>query len=607
MSSSQPSAHPLFQRQDSASASASATAQRLLRSQIQERYAKQTWIFIGSVLAFLTVIRVIRLAWAKLSLSRSKREDRPEKSDIEKKAPSQVRRPISLRHLPDAFAAAFRIVFFRLTPSIGSLYVTTVTESVFTFSYIAAMLIWLYVDTQDLQSLFYQDRAAHLASVQLPLVVALAGKNSVITWLTGVSHEKLNVLHRAAARTCLLMLWTHAIARTVAGLPERFDFTHTWMRWGAVGLAAFSLATFLSIRPFRNLAFEFFLISHIILIAIFLISGYLHTRDPGYEYYIWPAMVVWGFDRLFRFVRMAWNNRSHNDRSSAQIELLTEDTIRITFRRRMTWTPGQHAYLTLPTISKIPTEAHPFSIANIPTPSDDNKDTDVVFLVKARGGFTRHLREHAARNGVCKVPAYLDGPYGCAPDLRMYSTVILLAGGSGVTYTLPLLLHLVRARGRKSLVRRIVFIWSVREAEHLQWISKVLTEALSSNPSGLVVEPRVYITGPEYSIPEVPALSRSADAESIEKGKGEKVEIVETELPTYSTLRLIHGRPSIRKVLHEEVMEAQGPVSVDVAGPGGLTHAVRRALRSGFAGPSSVLRGIPPVTLHVETFGMFTK
>ena len=50
-------------------------------------------------------------------------------------------------------------------------------------------------------------------------------------------------------------------------LPEQFDFTNGWMRWGATGLAAFTIAAVMSLRPIRNAFFEFFLISHIILIG----------------------------------------------------------------------------------------------------------------------------------------------------------------------------------------------------------------------------------------------------------------------------------------------------------------------------------------------------
>ena len=134
------------------------------------------------------------------------------------------------------------------------------------------------------------------------------------------------------------------------------------------------------------------------------------------------------------------------DASLATIELLSSDTVRLTMRRRISWRPGQHAYVVLPTVSDLPTEAHPFTIASIPHKLDgsESKERDVVFLIRGRSGFTARLMEHADKNGTCVVPAYMDGPYGCPPDLTRYTTCVLIAGGSGVSYTLPLLLNLVR-------------------------------------------------------------------------------------------------------------------------------------------------------------------
>ena len=40
-----------------------------------------------------------------------------------------------------------------------------------------------------------------------------------------------------------------------------------------------------------------------------------------------------------------------------------------------------------------------------------------------------------------------------------------------------------------------------------------------------------------------------------------------------------------------------------VAGPSAIARSVRAALRS-VSSPADVLKGMPPVTLHVETFGM---
>ena len=153
--------------------------------------------------------------------------------------------------------------------------------------------------------------------------------------------------------------------------------------------------------------------------------------------YFWPALVVWAFDRVLRAARLVWNNSGKgttHEHGSAIVELVSSDTIRLTLRRKMSWRPGQHAYVLLPTVSDIPTEAHPFTIASIPTAldgTDGPSEKEVVFLVRGRSGFTGRLREYAARNGICRVPAFIDGPYGCPPDLTKFTTCVLLAGTFG--------------------------------------------------------------------------------------------------------------------------------------------------------------------------------
>ncbi|KAK7695500.1 hypothetical protein QCA50_000136 [Cerrena zonata] len=588
---------------------------RALKAQQQAEYVKELWIFLASIVALLTVIRFVRLGFSAVYRPRSSLQSRStsnEKSTEEPAVPGQTGK-LSWRRLPYAVATSFRIVAFRLNIRIGPRAYASVSELTFIFGYIIATFIWLFVDTQDLSSWFFEDRAAHFASCQLPLIVALAGKNNIISYLTGISHEKLNVLHRASARTCLILLWLHAICRAVNGLPAKFDFTHDWMQCGAVGLVAFTLATILSIRPIRNAFFEFFLVSHIILIAIFLVTGYIHARDPGYGDYIWSALVVWAFDRVLRASRLLWNNlvgrSSERHHSTATVELLSEDTIRLTLRRTFNWKAGQHAYVILPTVSELPFEAHPFTIASIPHALDGTngtKEKEVSFIIRGRDGFTGRLRDHAVGNaGQSTVPAYIDGPYGCPPDLTQYSTCILIAGGSGVSYTLPLLLNLVhKARAGNLSTQRVIFVWAVRDAEHLKWISKVITEALvAARLTHLTVDPRIYITGPNCPIPEVPVLGHKDSLDgTITPSSNQSNEKI--ELPIYTSLKITHGRPSISRILHDEISTSIGPVSVDVAGPTSLSHSVSRVLSSGPAGPLSVLKGAPSVTLHTETFGM---
>ncbi|KAI0347380.1 hypothetical protein BDW22DRAFT_1404940 [Trametopsis cervina] len=575
-------------------------ADRALKGVLQRKYVKDLWILLASVVAFLTLIRVTRLILSLVFPPKRLETIEPPSSPSEKVDPEAVQ-PVrngraSLRRLPAAFASVFRVIAFRLNIPIGPGSKATVAELTFIFGYIITMLTLLLINTEDLNKFFWEDRAAHLASCQLPLIVALAGKNNIISFFTGVSHEKLNILHRAAARTCLLFIWIHAITRASSGLPQKFDFTHAWIRWGAVGLVAFTLATIFSIRPIRNAFFEFFLITHIILI--------------GFGTYIWPALVIWAFDRVLRGTRLLWNNRfraggDHHE-AKATIELLSHDTIRLTLRRRFNWRPGQHAYVVLPTVSALPTEAHPFTIATIPSKLDGTEagfgeERDVSFIIRGRGGFTGRLRELAKSGQNSTVPAFVDGPYGYPPDLTRFSTSILVAGGSGVSYTLPLLLDLVsKARAGKSSVRRAVFVWAVRDPGHIRWISKVLTEALvAAQQTSLEVEARLYITGSSSPLSETPQVSfdgsQNGSSPSSEK---------DMKLPLYHALQITHGRPSIKKILQDEIALAHGPVSVDVAGPSSLSQSISRALASDLTSSAGVLRGAPTVTLHTETFGM---
>lgn len=173
-----------------------------LKAEQQARYVKDLWILLSCVVAILTLIRVLR---SILSFSWSTRHaEKPcsEKTTDVEAVQSGLNGRISLRRLPTALTSAFRIVAFRLNIPVGPGSVASVAELVFILGYIVVMLVLMLINSQcrtsfrtlnaltlytaeDLQSWFYEDRAAHLASCQLPLIVALAGKNNIISckWL----------------------------------------------------------------------------------------------------------------------------------------------------------------------------------------------------------------------------------------------------------------------------------------------------------------------------------------------------------------------------------------------------------------------------------------
>jgi len=65
-------------------------------------------------------------------------------------------------------------------------------------------------------------RATWLSMAQMPLLILLAGKNNLIGYMTGLSYERLNVMHRWVAR-CLLLTAT-------------FHFAYQSYGWNRLGL-----------------------------------------------------------------------------------------------------------------------------------------------------------------------------------------------------------------------------------------------------------------------------------------------------------------------------------------------------------------------------------
>jgi len=121
--------------------------------------------------------------------------------------------------------------------------------------------------------------------------------------------------------------------------------------------------------------------------------------------------------------------------------------------------PGTHVLLSIPRYGIM--QSHPATIISTPT----SHGGDLVFILRSHAGFTRRIwkaacadaasRDDVERKGAEKTAsrsrtphiALIDGPYGTPhTDFACFDTLFLVAGGSGITYTLALLLDLAGRR-----------------------------------------------------------------------------------------------------------------------------------------------------------------
>ncbi|KAI0266559.1 ferric reductase NAD binding domain-containing protein [Gloeopeniophorella convolvens] len=617
---------------------ATVSTDKTIRKHRAALYPKQTWYFVGSIIGLAILLNVFSLLGAAWRRRRASKD-----AEGQGQPPT---RAISIRHVVPAVVNAWRIIAYRSVITLPFGLTINLVELFLTAAYTAALFTWSLINTTTMTGArfdpnYFANRAGCIAAIQLPLVVALGMRNNIIAFVTGINHQRLSYLHRMGARVICVLLWLHAGGRVrrdllygglylhyspqiKLGLDGDDAISDAYVRCGITALVALTSLTLVSVRPIRKQAYELFYLIHITLVMIILLGAYFHARDMVRGYYVWPTFILWGLDRVTRVVRLVVFNHSYFGLKSglgtfnATVEPLTPGFARLRFARpkHLHWLPGQNAYLTMPGVSHIPFESHPFTIANadlsgILTTSAEELDEkvvekgeddspashgkDLVFVVQAREGFTKRLGDMARTGGSLKV--FIDGPYGAPPRLFGYDTVVFVAGGSGITFTSPLFVDLIHcARLDPSICRRIVFVWAIREAEQAKIVYNDLMDTLTQRVPSLQISVHIHITG-NGSAPSSEAASVSSDEEDITRDKIAR-------LPHTS---LSEGRPDVRQLIEDAASLAHGDMAVNVCGPADLSASVRKVLRSSIAGPLSVLKGGPSVNLHVEEFGYAPK
>ncbi|KAJ3493941.1 hypothetical protein NLJ89_g10910 [Agrocybe chaxingu] len=425
---------------------------KVLRVARSWAYPKQVLYLLASFISLVALCNRLSFAYRYLTRKRTS----PTTFSVGQ------RTGISLLRLPLALVDTFQALAFRWTIPIGRWYTLNLTEVGLAAAYVGILLSWTFVNTTDATGIpveihYYSNRAATIAASQLPLMAALGMRNNLISWVTGISFDKLNFLHRMAARSLCLLVWIHAAGRLTLGLHDDEVITNAWIRCGVLAISSLTLLCFLTLRPIRERNYQVFLGVHFVLVFVFIVAIFFHLRGRQLTHYgAWPTMIVWGLDRFLRIVRIVVHNfgyflptnaSSNASDLDASVEVLSPHFLRLTLHRPKSfkWRAGQSAYLSFPSVSVFPLEAHPFTIASIPDMEggsdgevDDEKRKDepenegkkerkLVFFVRVRKGFTSRLLGAAQPDKRYKV--FMNGPYSSPPILVGYNTVILIAGG----------------------------------------------------------------------------------------------------------------------------------------------------------------------------------
>ncbi|KAJ9616432.1 hypothetical protein H2200_000150 [Cladophialophora chaetospira] len=437
-------------------------------------------------------------------------------------------------------------------------------------------------------------RSGILATVNLIPLIVLAQRNNLAIRLLKVSFDTFNLFHRWLGRLVAMLSLIHFFAWLAAyKLDKGKDATigifknAPFLDYGLLGLVAILILPLHSLSFIRHAFYETFLHLHQSLAFLALLGIYVHLdvmHLPAYPAVL-IAVLLWAGERIWRIGRIIRLNYSRGyGVTFVIVEALPGDACRVTFQlpRRITIRPGSHMYAYLPSISGW--MSHPFSAAwtNIEsepavaghdlvpqrpsTPSslerqsvmDMLKDapTSVSLVMVAREGMTRKLydKARAAPEGHLQLRGFLEGPYAGHDSLVSYGTVVMFAGGGGITHHLIQIRHLIAgARAHTVATRRIVLVWSIKDVECMEWVKPWMNEILHMEGRREVLMIKVHVSKPTRRIDHT-------------KSK--------------PTMQIVQGRCDPGAVLDEILPTRIGATMVSVCGPGALADEVRAAVRS---------------------------
>jgi predicted ferric reductase len=335
--------------------------------------------------------------------------------------------------------------------------------------------------------------------------------------------------------------------------------------------------------------------------------------------YLWATVALWLASWL---ARAFWKTQPLNIRNNwfvgapATLTVLSGDVTRIDVWQEGSfhWTPSAHVFLRFTEVA--PLDNHPFTIASAP-PTPGSAQSHLVFLARSHAGFTQRLVEHvhekAGSEDAVTTTVWVDGPYGGIhrPLFTRYDSLVLVAGGTGVTSCLPWLLHSVaQAKANSSRLKRVVLVWAMKHTDALSWLSDEF-ESVAEKETGIKITIMFYVTGDRSFVStsrqsadiidvkdETKITTVAADQSSGGLKRGSTGSTFEDRIAALGSRA--SGRPVMAEVIREHVRPGERTM-IFGCGPDGFRTDLANAVANS---QKRVLSGeCVEIGMHLENFG----
>ncbi|KAK7539099.1 ferric reductase like transmembrane component-domain-containing protein [Phyllosticta citricarpa] len=470
-------------------------------------------------------------------------------------------------------------------------------------------LLMLCVNQTGNDYLHLTKRFGIVAASQLPLhyLLAMRSAYSPIQFLTRLSYERVIAVHELLGKILTFFFALHA------SFYFNFFVQKGWLSkrirdvdviTGSISFLMFATMSTTALSVLRHWNYRVFYTTHILLALIvidLLIFHVSHIRAYVFE--------MFGAFLLLQLLRQALTHQYSGTISLLPGTNLVQVIIPLpTEKVARRFKPGQHVHLSRPLVGKVSLASafamryrtNPFTIASIP-----QKDRQILLVARALDGNTKYLaavarslRSEGDSEKHMALPLTVEGPYGAAgsfPDFKEFDRVLLVAGGVGGTFTVPIYRNIVEA-GREEdampVVRaRVKMVWAVRRLAETKW---ALPKQKRSIETGLK-DVEIYITR-KGAMEERGGDDQQGLMEEFELAESETFNREDEHAKSHGW-SIEHGRPDLSKVVGETFTGSTGRVAVLTCGPQEMVAGLKEQVKTW------VHRG-RDIFWHAESFGL---
>ena len=431
-----------------------------------------------------------------------------------------------------------------------------------------------------------RNRTGTLSTTNLIPILVTATVQTPFIALLGMSYDGFNLIHRWIGRVAVLQAVVHSICWLIPQVQAnnwataRESLLHrSFIRHGFIAVIGFMTLFLQSPKLIRSWAYDIFFALHFVFVIATFYFLWMHLSGLRQQKLLLVTIVIWGFARVFRLASLLFRSVGRSC-CTAVIEVLPCNALRISLTPSSSWAyhPGQFIYLVVPSIGLW--TAHPFSVAWADSKEfmnrfdlvqsqyytrrssvsmatfakTDQRSQTISLIVQKQNGFTRKLYDSTVKAGVnCSLMAFIEGPYGVRQSLASYGTVVLFAGGVGITHQLGHIKKLIgECNDGTSATTTITLIWVVRHLNCLEWVKPWMHEILEMKKRREILKIHLYVT-------------RSGLSQPIKSVSG--------------TVSMSSGRPDVKALIIDEANNRIGCMVVSVCGTGGLADEVRQVSR----------------------------